>query len=362
MPSNRPASPLGYAALALLTALGVGALLARIVSRNVARLRRELLQVARFDLAERANLRSSIRELDDMGRATMVMKQGLRAFSRYVPHQLVRQVLASGRDAELGAERRELSVLFSDIEGFTTVVERTPTDQVLGALGAYLASMNHCIQAERGTVGQYLGDGIMAFWGAPEEVEDHAVAACRGALAMLDRAKAMIETSTERGEPAFVTRIGIDTGDVMVGNIGAPDRFNYGILGDSVNMASRFEQLNKAYRTSIIAGPRTVALAKHAILFRPLDRVLLRGKTRPTLVYELVGIRDEVDDDTLSFVAGYTSALELYFEARFAEARSAFEASLERRPNDVASEQMAARCRAYEEAPPGKDWSGVHQA
>ncbi len=353
------------AALIALCALGLavvgGALLSRLIGRQVARLRQELLDVARFDLDARpdTDLRSVIRELDEMGQATAVMKQGLRSFSRYVPHQLVRQVLGSGRDAALGAENRELTVLFSDIEGFTSVVESTPPDALLAALGEYLHGMNEAISGEQGTVAQYLGDGIMAFWGAPEELSEHAAAACRGALAMQACARALQARAEASGGPVFKTRIGLDTGEVMVGNIGAPERFNYGILGDTVNTAARLENLNKLYRTSLIAGERAQALARHAVLFRPLDQVLLRGKRKPMVVYEVVGLREELDDERLSFVAAYTSALEIYLEGRFEEAHVAFSALVARNPHDHPCRLLMERCARFVDEPPGPDWKGV---
>ena len=350
----------GFGVLAVLLAIGLGIGLSGVVSRSVGALQAELLRIARFDLFDDAALGSHIRELNDMGQATVVMKQGLRAFARYVPHQLVRQLLSTGGEARLGAERRELSVLFSDIAGFTTVVESTPPDQVLVALGAYLEGMNRAIGDHGGTVCQYLGDGIMAFWGAPEALADHAERTCRGALAMADHARALLSDAEADGRPRLPTRIGIDTGEVMVGNIGAPDRFNYGILGDTVNTAARLEGLNKVYGTSIIAGARTVALAGDAILFRPLDQVLLKGKRRPVLVYEVVAVRADATADQIAWVAAHREALRAYLDRRFAAAGARFEALLVDRPDDRATALLLDRCRTYLAAPPGPDWDGTH--
>ncbi len=348
-----------FGILAMVLAVGLGLLLSRTVARSVDNLRGELLRISRLDLFGDPDLSSAIRELNDMGQATVVMKQGLRAFARYVPHQLVRQLLESGQEARLGAERRELSVLFSDIAGFTTVVESTPPDRILSALGAYLDGMNRAIGEHRGTVCQYLGDGIMAFWGAPEHLLDHAERTCRGALAMQAHADALLERSRSGQAPPLPTRIGIDTGDVMVGNIGAHERFNYGILGDTVNTAARLEGLNKTYGTSIIAGERTVELAGEAILFRPLDRVLLKGKRRPVLVYEVVCARQDASEATLGALATWSEALTIYFSGAFAEALDAFTRFLRARPGDGPAQVMIARCEAYLHDPPS-DWDGVH--
>ena len=347
----------GVVAMGLAMLMGIG--LSWVLGDAVERLRSQLIRLARLELEDAPPIRSWIRELNDMGLATSALRQGLSAFSRYVPHPLVRQLLASGQEAHLGAERRELTVLFSDIEGFASVVESTAPDTVLDALGAYLNGMNEAIARHDGVVAQYLGDGIMAFWGAPDDLADHAAQSCLGALAMQEHSDTLLRAA-QGDEPRLPTRIGIDTGDVMVGNIGAPDRFNYGILGDTVNTASRLESLNKVYRTRVIAGPRTVELARALVLFRPVDRVRLRGKRKPVLVYEAIGRREEVDDGTLAWVAGYTAALEVYFQGRFTEARVKFESVLAQRPDDGPSSLMIARCARYEKEPPPPDWNGVH--
>ncbi|MBX2799428.1 MAG: hypothetical protein KTR31_17265 [Myxococcales bacterium] len=345
--------------VAMIVAVALGSMVSRLVLSSVRSVRGELLRVARLDLQPRPRPRSAIRELDEMGSATETMKQGLQAFERYVPRQLVRRVLESGQAARLGAERKELSVLFTDIESFTSVVEATPPDEVLEALGRYLQGMNAAIHACRGTVAQYLGDGIMAFWGAPEPLEDHAVHACLAALAMHQHSETLVAQATEAGTLPFPTRFGIDTGQVMVGNIGALERFSYGILGDTVNIAARLEDLNKVYGTRVIAGSRTVQLARPTLLFRPLDRVLLKGKTRPVLVYEVVGVREQMSDEVLSWVASHTRGLEAYFERRFDDARAAFAEVLEHRPDDGPATLMTKRCTAYLTDPPPTDWGGA---
>ncbi|MEZ4238018.1 MAG: adenylate/guanylate cyclase domain-containing protein [Myxococcota bacterium] len=356
----RRAIAFGAAAAVLALLLGLG--LSRGLSREVAALRHALMRTARLDLADDGDLTSrasTIREVAEMGDATLSMRQGLRAFSRYVPHQLVRQVLASGREARLGAERRELTVLFSDIAGFTTVVESTPPDTVLAALGRYLDGMNIAIGGFGGTVCQYLGDGILAFWGAPEVLPDHAARACRGALAMQAHARRLLAEAEREGHPPLPTRIGIDTGEVMVGNIGASERFNYGILGDTVNTAARLEALNKVFGTRIVVGARTVELARAGFLFRPLDRVRVRGKQRTVVVHELLGERG-ADPALEAAVVAWEGGMAAYLDRRFAEAEAGFAAYLEVKPGDVHTLAMVARARSFREDPPGDEWDGVH--
>ncbi|MBW1878680.1 MAG: hypothetical protein JRJ84_10000 [Deltaproteobacteria bacterium] len=348
---------LGLATIALL----LGLLMSRVLTRSVGELQEEMRRLALFELTPRkfGDTPSAIRELNDMGDAADSMKQGLRAFGRYVPRQLVRHLLRSGKEAVLGAERREMTVLFSDIWGFTTIVESTPADEVLAILGEYLDGMNEAIHGADGTVCQYLGDGIMAFWGAPEVLEDHALRACRGGLAMRDHVDRLLEKAKKTGKPGLATRFGINTGEVMVGNIGASERFNYGILGDAVNTASRLEVLNKTYGTRMLLGERTAELVEAEMVIRLVDWVRMKGKRKRMVVYELIGEPDAVDEATRAAIDRYTESLRAYREGRFAEAAEGFREVDAALGGDGPSQVLLRRCEAYVAQPPPEDWDGV---
>jgi len=353
------------ALIAALIALLLGLFLSRRLASTVVRVESQLNRIADFDLnaPDLGDSPSFLREVNVMAAATDRMKHGLRSFARYIPHQLVRQLMRSGGEAKLGGEMRELTVLFSDIEGFTTIVEDTSPDVVVGALGDYLGAMNDAIHESDGTVCQYLGDAVMAFWGAPEAYADHAVRACRGALAMRAAAEALVDSAEERQQPALPTRFGLNSGDVMVGNIGAPDRFNYGIVGDPVNTASRIEGLNKVYGTRILVGQRTAALVGDAMVLRPVDWVRMKGKQEPVLVYELVGEPAALDPAVHDAMTRYAEALHAYKERRFAEAQTGFEAvdsALADQGGDPPSRVMAKRAAGLLEQPPPEDWDGTH--
>ena len=354
---------LWIALVAVVLAVLIGLLLSRVLASAVRALREEMHSLARFEIHEGGfeATTSLVRELNDMGSATGVMKRGLRSFGRYVPHQLVRQLLRSGVEARLGGDEREVTVLFSDIAGFTPVVESTPADVVLTALGEYLGRMNEAIARTDGTVCQYLGDAIMAFWGAPERQPDHALRACRGALAMRREAAALVASAAERGAPALPTRFGLNTGLCMVGNIGAPNRFNYAILGDPVNAASRVEGLNKVYGTWILIGERTAAQVGDALVLRRVDQVRMKGRVRHMAVYELVGEPDEVAASTRAAITAYEAALDRYLAGDFAGARDDFVAALAAfGGDDGPSRALAERCREYQDHPPPAGWDGVH--
>ena len=338
----RLAAVLGF--LALLVALALGLALSRSVTRAMDGLREELLKVARFELgpARFSDEPSPFREINEMGVAADRMKQGLDGFARYVPRELVRQLVAAGREAKVGAERREVTILFSDIAGFTPMVESTPPDTVMAALGDYFEAMNEAIAEERGTVAQYLGDGIMAFRGAPEPLDDSALHCARAALRMMDHVDRLLASADDVGHPRLPTRIGLDTGTVMVGNIGAHDRFSYGILGDAVNTTARLEGINKVYGTRIIVGPTAAANIGDRLVLRPLDEVLAVGKVKPTWIFEAVGVPGEVPADVLDQLDRYAEALSHYRAGDFGVAAERFAAI----PDDPPSAVMAARCRA----------------
>jgi adenylate cyclase len=340
-------------------ALVLGMQFSRLISEAVDEVTGEMHRIARFDLSgpspDRAG--SMIQELSDMREATDTTKQGLRSFGKYVPRDLVHQLLQGGGEARLGAVRRELTVLFTDIEGFTPIVEEADTDVVLEALGAYLEEMNVELATHHGTVSQYLGDAIMAFWNAPVAQKDHAVLACRAALAMRDRVHALIAAASERGHPPLPTRFGLNTGEVMVGNIGARSRFNYNALGDPVNVASRIEGLNKEYGTEILIGERTAELVEGAFLLRPLDWVRMKGKANALQVFELIGPAGSGDAVHTAGLAAYAAGLAAYRAGDFAGAVEGFDAchaALGDRPSAV----MADRSRALHANPPAA-WDGV---
>jgi len=344
----------------LLIGLGGALVFSRVLTRAITAVQEEMKRLAMFELTDRrlAEHVTGLREVDDMARATDAMKHGLRSFSRYVPYQLVRQLLQSGGEAELGAERREMTVVFTDIAGFTTIVESTPPDIVLGALARYLERMNAEIHETDGTVCQYLGDAIEAFWGAPEPHPDHALRACRTALAMRDASEAMADQAERDHAPALRTRFGVATGEVMVGNVGAPDRFNYAIVGDSVNFGARLESLNKVYGTHVLVGPGTARAVKDDLVVRPVDYVRVKGKRRPAQVFELVG--ESVSGAVAAGLRRYAEALECYRDGRFDEALTRLTEVETLLPDDGPTAVLRARCTAFRAAPPAA-WDGVHE-
>ena len=353
---------LAIGAFCALVASLFGAVLSSRVSDSMNDIAGEMDRIGRFEMTDRrlADEGSIVREVNAMSEATDRMKASLRSFGKYVPRELVQDLLASGQEAVLGGEKRVITTLFSDIAGFTTLSESLAPDELVKLLGEYFERMSETIREHQGTVDKYIGDAIMAFWGAPRPLADHALFACRCALQMRDRLLAMQAEWARLGRPAISARIGINTGVAVVGNIGSPNRMNYTAMGDAVNLASRLEGLNKSYGTGIVVGEATAALVKDQLVLRPIDWVAVKGKAQAVLVHELLGERGTVAAPALKAVALHTEALELYRRRHFSAAELRFREVTATLGEDAPSRKLAQRCKEFLEDPPPAEWDGSY--
>lgn len=340
----------------LLLGLGLALALAARLAGPLARLSAEMAEVGRFRLEPWPGPSTRFREIEEMSRAVANMKSGLRSFAAYVPRDLVRRVLASGRAAALDGEVREMSVFFSDVAGFTAIAETMRPEMLVRFLAVYYQQMTQIISELGGTVDKFMGDGVMAFWNAPDACPDHARRACEAAL----RCKEMLdELSRARGNQVRLrARVGIATGEVLVGNIGTSDRMNYTVLGDIVNVASRLEGLNKLYGTWTLVTEETRRAAGDAIVARPIDVVALKGKAKSTRVYDVLGLAGELPPAVTSRVEPCERALAAYLARDFRGAVEAWEAALALSPGDRPVQVMLERARGYLANPPPADWTG----
>ena len=215
------------------------------------------------------------------------MRTGLRAFRRYVPERLVRQLIQTGQDARVGGELREVTIMFTDVEGFARLAEAMEPQELLVHLSEYLAHLTEIIHAHEGTVDKYLGDGMMVLWGAPLEQPDQAARACRAALRCKQRVEELNVAWEAEGRPAFRTRFGIHTGAAIVGNIGSQSRMDYSAVGDNVNVAARLQEMNKEYGTTILVGQTTYERCQKEFEFHLVAEVGIRGRQQAMAVFEL---------------------------------------------------------------------------
>ncbi len=354
---------LTISALAVLAAVALALVLASRVAGPLGRIADEMAEVGRFELEERARPRSLFVEIETMQRALAAMKNGLRSFAAFVPAELVRRLVASGERAELGGRVRTITVSFSDLAGFTTMSESMSPDRLVEKLGTYFDEVTGVVEAHGGTVDKFIGDAVMAFWGAPQEVEDHAIRACESVIRAQRRLEALAGTAEHAWMRETKTRFGLATGEALVGNIGTPSRMNYTAMGDVVNLAARLEGLNKQYGTVAMVAESTYALAKGRVVARAIDVVAVKGKAHGVRVYELLALAEEDRDGALRDLEARSGrALDAYVAGEFAAAAAAWEAIAQDRPGDPVATTMARRARGYAEAPPPGTWSGVHVA
>ena len=293
------------------------------------------------------------------GLSTRERRMIKRAFQHYVAPAIVEQMLNDPSRLKLGGEEYEVTVLFSDLEGFTTLSERLGPAALSAHLSGYFKEMLDVLLPQRGTLDKLIGDSIMMYFGCPIPDERHAVEACLGALAMQKRMIGLNAAWGAAGLPQLRTRVGINTGRAVAGNMGTDAIFNYTILGDCVNLASRLEGVNKEYTTLIIAGEDTWTRARDLFVFRELDWIRVKGKVKPVAIYELAGEAADVDARRRELFARYAEGLALYREGRWTDAAASFAQALGLDPADGPSQTLASRCAHYLAHPPD-GWDGVH--
>ncbi|MTI11016.1 adenylate/guanylate cyclase domain-containing protein [Curvivirga aplysinae] len=331
-------------------AVGVFAVLVarHLITKPISKIIKQAESIEKFELNKVRKVNSPISELDDLSNAFNKMSRGLGAFRKYLPSELVQILVQNDQLARVGGINRTMTIYFSDLENFTTISE------ILGPalvphLSEYLDQMSGEIHAENGIIDKYIGDAIMAFWGAPNVNDDQAVDACRAALRCQQLLSAMAEVSKDPSHPVFKARIGLNTGRVIVGNIGSNSRMDYTVLGDPVNLAARLESLNKTYGTRILIGSTTYEFAKYEVVARKIDTVNVKGKDQKTPIYELLAMRTHSGAimPEYDWVNTYEEALDHYERQEFEKSIKLFENVIsERGGEDAPSSYMIERCKA----------------
>jgi adenylate cyclase len=349
-----------------LAALSMGLLFTMILARRISvpltRLASEMEEVGDFHLNVRPPMKTIFKEVAAMDASLLHMKGSLRSFSYYVPRDLVRAMLESGQEATLQGQTREMTVYFSDIAGMTSIAERMTPDQLVHLLSRYFDEMTQVIAAQGGTVDKFIGDAIMAFWGAPVPTADHAARACETALRSQRKLAELRAAPDVPGLANIRARIGIATGDVLVGNVGSHDRFNYTVMGDTVNLASRLEGLNKLYGTEILMSDPTGEALREWIVARPVGLVQVKGKRQGVEVWEPLCLASEEDSVARELARLFVEGLGTYLDRDFRGAAEQYKAALRLRPDDKPAALLLERCREFLRAPPPEEWNGVYVA
>jgi len=347
-------------------AIAIEIFLAHRIAKPIMDLAKEIDEIRNFNLDRKIDVHSNIKEIKRISDATIAMQAAIKSFSYFVPQELVEKLIKHGKDLKLGGEHKKVTIFFSDIQDFTAITEGFEPEELMVYLSDYLDAVSKTILSLHGTIDKYIGDMVMAFWGAPDDDPEGADHGCRAALISLCRIRELNEKWKSKSKTFFHTRIGLHKADVIAGIIGTSERRNYTIIGDGVNLASRLESLNRVYGTSILLSEDLYQEVKDHFLTRPLDIVAVRGKKEATKIYELVGqynaepeITPSVED--IHFCEEFRKGFELYFSRKFHEAEPIFIKLSQLRENDRPTKIYLEMSEKYNKMPPPDDWDGIRR-
>jgi adenylate cyclase len=358
-------------AVAALLGLGIGTAVATAVIRTLQRLVEAAQAVEAGELSRLVPV-SSRDEIGQLATSFNAMVVELRAkerikdtFGKFIDPRIVSGLIGSGSEEVDHADRRVVTVFFSDIVGFTAISEQLTAAAMVNLLNHYFDAVTRCIRADNGIVDKYIGDAVMAFWSPPFSPGDsHAAAACLAALAQLDAIKTLQADlpniiGLRRNAPNLLVRMGIATGEVVVGTIGSPVSKSFTVIGDTVNLASRLEGINKVYGTRVIIAEDTLRLAQVEVEVRELDLITVAGKTEPVRIYELLSPFGKLDPDDAMLREEFALGLAAYRARDWDEAGCRFEQCLKLKPDDGPSALFSKRIGMLRADPPPPDWAGV---
>ncbi len=281
------------------------------------------------------------------------------AFSTYLAPSVVKNLLDSPEKLVLGGEKRVITAFFSDVQGFTSISESLPPEELVELLNEFLTEMTDIILRHEGTVDKFEGDAIIAFFGAPNDLENQAEVACMACIDMQKRLGELRTKWQDQGRPALQMRIGLCTGPAVVGNMGSRSRMDYTMMGDTVNTAARLEGVNKVYGTYTMISESTYEAAGGWIRVRELDAINVVGKKEPVKIYELIGYPSDVDEQMKQALEIYNRGLAAYRSRQWDKAAAYFSKAIRIRPEDRPSRTMMERCRQYKADPPEETWNGA---
>lgn len=352
--TNRRQLLFGLAALVLQVLLILR--LARSISRPIEHLSDDISRIRDFHFEQTCAVESQVYEIKRLAEAVSLLGSGLASFTAYVPKGLVQRLVESGHGTKPGVQSRYLTMFFTDIENFSTLSEVEPSQQLLARVSQYFSTVTHAIEREHGTVDKFIGDSVMAFWGAPAALDDHAYLACVAAVRAQRGMAAINRAWVEKKLAPLKVRIGIHADAVMVGNVGSDERLSYTVMGDGVNVASRLEGINKELGTWTCVSHSVYREAGERLWLRPIDTVVVKGRKAELLVYELLAVRDgdpevSATPDEIALCEMTADAYASYERGRREEAAERYAAVLEQFPKDPVASRMLAKCRTQSRKP-----------
>jgi len=347
-----------HALLLFLFSIPLIVFIATKISHPIKDLAKEAEIIYRHDFSRDIEIFSGIKEINELAEEMAIMKRGLRHFNKYVPSRLVTYLLKHNKDITIGGINKEITVMFTDIADFTRISENCPPELLMQQLSWYFDKIANIIRRNNGLVDKYIGDAVMAIWNAPQDDPEHIKNACTTAIEIRKEMHAFALEQEAKGEMAFHTRVGIDTGIAVVGNVGSSDRMNYTVIGDIVNNASRLEGVNKLYKTDVLISQKIAERLNNDFLLKPIAKVIVKGKTKEQLIYELLEKTSIAKASAILHTEKFHLGLNLYYNRNWPEAMKAFQQAdkLEKNHN---SQNYIKLCRQMIKNPPGKDWSGI---
>lgn len=331
-----------------------------LIVKPLSRLTDDIAKIKNFELDSALAIQSHIHEIVSISENVQAMKEGLKSFQKYVPASLVRQLIASGESAQIGGGKKNIAIFFSDIVNFTTIAEKSDPAVLTKQLCEYFELMSKIITKHQGTIDKYIGDSIMAFWGAPVPQEQALVYAASAALECKQELEKFNQEHAKKNEIVFQTCIGIHAGDAIVGNIGSSERINYTAIGDVVNHASRLENVNRSYNTDLMVSSDVYEKLKKEFVFRKIDRVALKGRDQEDTIYQLIcRISEEAPFPVQEYQNEFSNAFSFYEKAMWQKALASFQKCKFIFPNDTVSVVFIKRCEKYLQQGTPDQWRGV---
>ncbi|MCZ6785665.1 MAG: hypothetical protein O7E54_00730 [Planctomycetota bacterium] len=347
----------------ILATLGIALWIGFVTARSYSRPLKDLVaatdRLQTLDLKDKIEVDTKLEEVGQLADSSERARSAIESFSLYVPTEVVRQLMQRGEAARIGGRAATLTIMFTDVRDFTSIAERmSPVDLTLH-MGEYFEGMLDTLRGNGGTIDKIVGDAIVAFWGAPNPDPQQVPHATEAALRCRERLVEWNRAWKERGLPELPTGLGLATGEVVVGNIGAPSRLTYTALGDTMNVASRVEGLTRRYGTDILVTGDIRRRAGEGFVWREVDLVAVKGRRKAVEIFELLGRTGEVDQQLLDWAGRYQGALAFFYARDFAKARELLEGLDHERPEDASVQIMMKRCHDYIETPPPEDWDGI---
>ncbi len=352
---------IGILATVMVISVILSFVLARSASKPIESLVLLAEKIGKLDFTHKVHADSKIIEIKNLAHSMSLMQIGLQAFTQYLPKDVLKSLFDAGTGATPGGKEKDVAIMFADIVNFTNYSEKlSPNDLVL-QLNEYLGCFSSVIIRNQGTVDKYIGDAVMAYWNAPRNCDDYAFKACKAAIQGLQKLAFLQQKWSRLNKPIFKARVGINTGNVVLGNIGTEQHLSYTVIGDNVNLASRLEGLNKVYDTSIMISDVTLKACGDRLVTRPIDLVGVKGKDKKIMVHELLGIVGETSESTIKFCSGFKTAFAAYVKKDWSVGISLFQKLASENPEDKLSQIYVDRCTEYQQTPPDASWDGGYQ-